>query len=164
VPDDELTRGQQLANDLLDEMDKPKSPEREAYEARKDREDREALERMYIATGQYEPPKMFSKLLALMANAIEQLNPPDGEFPAIEMPLTFKGHKGSLRFSASGKPHLRNIQLSIESESGLSTSSTYLDNGSNAEIVKYLRRPEVVAETIHTAEESIISFARNRLA
>lgn len=164
MPDDDLTRGQQLASDLLDEMDKPKSPEREAYEARKDREDREALERMYIATGQYEPEKLFTRMLAMMADAIELANPPDGEFEAIEMPLKFKGHKGSLRFAASGKPHLRNIQLSIMSESGLSTSSTYLDNGTNAEIVKYLRRPEVVADTIQTAEESIISFARNRLA
>ena len=78
--DDELTRAQRFASDVLDEMDKPKSPEREAYEAHKDREDRDALERMYIATGQYEPTKLFTKLLAMMAETIERLNPPDGEF------------------------------------------------------------------------------------
>ena len=33
-----------------------------------------------------------------------------------------------------------------------------------AELVTYLRRPEVVADTIATADEAIISLARNNLA
>lgn len=165
VPDDDLTSAQQLAKDLLDEMDKPKSPEREAYEARKEREDREALERLYIATGQYPPDQLFAKLLANMVAEIERVDPPEGEFPPIELAFQYKGRKGVLRFGPSpNKPARRYIELSLDSESGLSTSSAMLDTGNNAEIVQYLRKPELVAEMIATAEERIVSLARNRLA
>lgn len=167
MPDDDLTsRAKQFAKDVLDEMDQPISPERAAAQARKEREDAASLERFYIATGQYDDPKeMFAKLLGLMAEAIEQLDPPDGPFETIELALQYKARKGVLRFAASpNKPNRRNIELSIDSESGLSTSSAMLDTGTNAEIVQYLRKPELVAEMIATADEAIVSLARNRLA
>ena len=49
-------------------------------------------------------------------------------------------------------------------ESGLSTSSQWLESGSNAELVAYLRRPDVVAETATTAGELMESLRHNRLA
>jgi hypothetical protein len=159
------SRAKQLAKDVLEEMDKPISPEREAALARKEREDKESLERFYVTTGQATPEEIFKYYLAEMATAIECLNPPDGPFDPIELPLSYKGRKGMLRFAPSpNKAPRRYVELSIDSESGLSTSSAMLDTGTNAEIVTYLRRPELVAEMIETADERIVSLARNRLA
>ncbi len=166
MPDDDLTsRAKQFAKDVLEEMDKPISPERAAALARKEREDAELAERFYISSGQYEGEELFAKLLAIMADAIEKLDPPAGAFDAIELALKYKQRKGVLRFGPSpNKPERRYIELSIDSESGLSTSSAMLDTGTNTEIVTYLRRPELVAEMLATAEERIVSLARNRLA
>ena len=159
-----MTPAQRFARDVLEEMDKPPSAEREAYEAQKEIEDRAEIEKMYIATGQYEPVKLFARLLAIMAETIEKLNPPDGSFDPVELKLCYKGRKGILRFAPSpNKPDRRYVELSIKSESGLSTSSQWLDNGTNAELVKYLRRLEVVGDTIATADEAIVSLARNNL-
>lgn len=163
--DDDLTPAQRFARDVLEEMDKPPSAEREAYEAQKEREDRAATERMYIATGQYEPQKLFTRLLAIMAETIEKLAPAPGPFEPIELELKYKGRRGILRFAPSpGRADRRYVELSINSESNLSTSSQWLDSGTNAELVTYLHRPEVVADTIATADEAIISLARNNLA
>jgi hypothetical protein len=146
-------------------MNKPKTPEREAYEAQKEIEDRAAIERMYIATGQYEPETLFTRLLAIMAEAIERMNPPDGPFEPFELKLCYKGRNGVLRFAPSpNRPGGRYVELSINSASDLSTSSQWLDNGTNAELVQYLRRSGVVADTITVADEAIISLARNNLA
>jgi hypothetical protein len=165
MPDDDLTPAQRFARDVLEEMNKPKSPEREAYEARKELEDCAAIERMYIATGQYAPEKLFDRLLAIMAETIEKLNPPDGPFEPVGLELKYKGRKGVLRFAPSpNKPDRRYVELSINSESGLSTSSQWLDNGTNAELVNYLRRPGAVADAIATADGAILSLARNNLA
>ena len=165
MPDDDLTPAQQFAKDVLEEMNKPPSADREAYEARKELEDRREIEKTYIATGQYEPDKLFTRLLAIMAETIETLNPPDGPFDTVELKLKYKGRRGILRFAPSpNKAHLRYVELSINSESDLSTSSQWLDNGTNAELVRYLRRFDVVADTIATADEAIISLARNNLA
>ncbi len=165
MPDDELTPAQKFAKDVLEEMNKPPSAEREAYEAQKEIEDRAEIEKMYIATGQYEPTKLFTRLLAIMAETIEKLNPPPGPFEPVELELKYKGRRGVLRFAPSpSKAERRYVELSINSETNLSTSSQWLDNGTNAELVTYLRRPEVVADTIATADEAIISLARNNLA
>ena len=165
MPDDELTPAQKFAKDVLEEMNKPPSAEREAYEAQKEIEDRAAIEKMYIATGQYEPTKLFTRLLAIMAETIEKLDPPPGPFEPVELELKYKGRRGVLRFAPSpSKAERRYVELSINSETNLSTSSQWLDNGTNAELVTYLRRPEVVADTIATADEAIISLARNNLA
>jgi hypothetical protein len=163
VPDDD-TAAKQLAKDLLDELDKPTSPEREAYEAQKEREDREALERFYIATGQVAPDQILGRALAELADKIERMNPP-GPFEAVELPFTIKGRKAVLRFAPSPtKPEKRYVELSIQSESGLSTSSQWLENGSNADLVTYLRKPEVIADTLSTVDELVESLSRNRLA
>lgn len=165
MPDDDLTPAQKFAKEVLEEMNKPPTPDREAYEAQKELAARAELEKLSIATGQYEPEELFTRLLALMADTIEALNPPDGPFETIELKLKYKGRRGILRFAPSpNKADRRYIELSINSESGLSTSSQWLDNGSNAELVRYLRRPDVVADTIATADEAIISLARNNLA
>ena len=58
----------------------------------------------------------------------------------------------------------RIIELSVTSESGLSTSSQWLDTGASADLVAYLRRPETIAETIATAEELARSLSSHRLA
>jgi hypothetical protein len=163
--DDDLTPAQRFARDVLEEMDKPPSAEREAYEAQKEIEDRAANERMYIATGQYEPRKLFTRLLAIMAETIEKLDPAPGPFEPIELELKYKGRRGILRFAPSpSRADRRYVELSINSESNLSTLSQWLDSGTNVELVAYLRRPEVVADTIATADEAIISLARNNLA
>jgi hypothetical protein len=162
---DQPDHAQEFARWVLDEMNKPKSPEREAYEAQKEIEDRAAIDRMYIATGQYEPETLLTRLLAIMAEIIERLDPPDGPFEPVELKLMYKGRKGVLRYAPSpNKPDRRYVELSFNTESDISTSSVWLDNGTNAELVKYLRRPEVVADAIRLADEAIISLARNRLA
>lgn len=166
APNRELTtRAQQFAKDVLEEMDKPKSLEREKYEAQKEREDQESIERMYVATGQYEPSQMFTKLIEWMIEAIEQRNPPDGPFEPIEFALQYKRRKGALRFApVPGKPARRYVEISIKTESELSTSSAMFDTGTNAEIVQYLRRPTMAAELIEMADDGIVSLARNELA
>lgn len=165
MPDDDLTPAQRFAKDVLEAMNEPASAERQAYEAHQERAERVELEKLYIATGQVEPTPMFTRLLAIMADTIEALNPPDGPFATVELALRYRGRKGVLRFAASpNKADRRYVELTIFSESGLSTSSQWLDNGSNAELVTYLRRPDVVADTITTADEAIISLARNNLA
>ena len=112
-----------------------------------------------------QPEQVFGRLLAEMADTIERINPPDGPFEPVELPLTIKGRRAVLRFAPSpNKADRRHVELSINSESGLSTSSQLLDNGTNADLVAYLRRPDVVADTIATAEEGIMSLTRNRLA
>jgi len=165
VPDDDTTK--QLAQDLLDELDKPKSPEREAYEIRKEREDREALERFYISTGQAKPQLIIAHVLADLAAAIETANPTENTFEPIEVAFTYQNRKGVLRFIPSPspkKPERRYLELSIKSESGVSTSSAFIDDGTNESIVAYLRKPEVVADTMATIEDLMQSLSRNRLA
>ncbi len=163
-PDDMAARSRQLAKDLLDEMDKPKSPKCEAYEAQKERADREALERFYIATGQITPEQVAQRALAELADTIERMAPTSA-FEPVEVPVTLVGRKDVLRFAPSpSKPDKRYVELSISSESGLSTSSQWLESGTNEELVAYLRRPEVIAETIATAAELAQSLSRNRLA
>src|SRR5512138_2189686 len=120
--DDMAARSRQLAKDSLDEMDKPKSPEREAAEAQKEREDREALERFYIATGQLTPEKVCLRALHELADAIERIDP-KSTFEPIEIPVTMANRRGVLRFAPSpSKADKRYVELSISSESGLSTS------------------------------------------
>jgi hypothetical protein len=163
-PDDMAARSRQLAKDLLDEMDKPKSPKCEAYEAQKERADREALERFYIATGQIKPEQVAQRALTELAEKIERMAPTSA-FEPVEVPVTLVGRKDVLRFAPSpSKPDKRYVELSISSESGLSTSSQWLESGTNEELVAYLRRPEVIAETIATAAELAQSLSRNRLA
>ncbi|MFO0980808.1 MAG: hypothetical protein U1E76_03500 [Planctomycetota bacterium] len=162
--DDMAARSRQLAKDLLDDMDRPKSPEREAYEAQKEREDREALERFYIATGQLKPEQVAQRALVELADTIERIAP-KATFEPVEVPVTLAGRKGVLRFAPSpSKPDKRYVELSISSESGLSTSSQWLESGTNEELAAYLRKPEVIAATIATAEELVQSLSRNRLA
>ncbi len=164
-PDDIAARSRQVAKDLLDEMDKPKSPEREAYEAQKGREDAEALERFYIATGQVKPQQVTQRALVELADRIERAAPTSADFEPIEITLTLVGRKAVIRFSPSpSKPDKRYVELSVSSESGLSTSSQWLDSGSNDDLIAYLRKPEVVADTLVTAEELVQSLSRNRLA
>jgi hypothetical protein len=166
VPDsDDITaRSKQLAKDILDELDKPISKEREEQLAQKEREDREALERFYVATGQIKPEQVIQRALHELADHIERVNPP-GDFEAVEVPFPFKERRAVLRFAPSTtKPAKRVVELSISSESGLSTSSQCLDTGSNAELVAYLRKPEVVADTLATSEELSQSLSSHRLA
>ena len=99
-----------------------------------------------------------------LAETIERMNS-DGPFEPVELKFCYKGRNGILRFAPSpNKPDRRYVELSINTESDLSTSSQWLDNGTNAELVNYLRKPEVVADTIRLADEAIISLARNNLA
>jgi hypothetical protein len=161
---DMAARSKQLAKDLLEQMDEPQSKERAEYEAQKEREDREALERFYVATGQVKPEQIMQRALVELADKIERMNPP-GEFEPVEVPLTLGGRKAVLRFAPSpSKPDKRYVELSIASESGLSTSSQWLDSGTNAELVAYLRKPEVIADTLATSEELAQSLASHRLA
>lgn len=157
-------RSKQLAKDLLDELDKPTSKEREEQLAQKEREDREALEQFYLATGQVTPEQVVQRALHELADAIERLDPA-GEFEPVEVSFAFKDRRAVLRFAPSStRPAKRVIELSMASESGLSTSSQTLDTGSNAELVAYLRRPEVVGETLATSEELAQSLSSYRLA
>ncbi len=158
-------RSRQIAKDLLDELGKPRSAEREAYEAQKEREDREALERFYIATGQVKPEQVAQRALVELADMIERMAPTGATFEPLEVPVTLGGRKAVLRFAPSpSKPDKRYVELSVSSESGLSTSSQWLDSGSSTDLIAYLRRPEVVADTLATAEELAQSLIRNRLA
>jgi hypothetical protein len=161
---DMAARSKQLAKDLLEQMDEPQSKERAEYEAQKEREDHEALERFYVATGQVKPEQVMQRALVELADKIERMNP-RGEFEPVEVPLTLGGRKAILRFAPSpSKPDKRYVELSIASESGLSTSSQWLDSGTNAELVAYLRKPEVIADTLATSEELAQSLASHRLA
>ena len=155
-------RTKQLAKDPLDEMNKPKSAEREAYEGQKEREDREALERFYLATGQVKPEQGAQRALAHLADKIQRMTP-TATFEPVEVPLTLAGRKAVLRFAPSpSKPDKRYVELSVSSESELSTSSQWLESGSNADLIEYLRRPDVVADTPATADELVQSLSRNR--
>ena len=94
-----------------------------------------------------------------MADTIERLAP-EAAFEPVEISVTLAGRKGVLRFAPSpSKPDKRYVELSISSESGLSTSSQWLESGTNEDLVAYLRKPEVVADTIATAEELVESLA-----
>jgi hypothetical protein len=163
VPDDDT---KQLAKDILDELDKPTSPEREAQLAEKERADREALEKFYIATGQIKPEQVMQRALVELADKIERMKAPvSGPFDMLELPIEIKGRKGTLRFAASPrKAENRYVELSIYSESGLSTSSQWLEQGTAEALVAYLRKPEVVADTLTTVDELMLSLSRNRLA
>jgi hypothetical protein len=54
--DDLDARGEQLAKDLLEALDREDDPDRLAYAVQKEREDRAALERFYVRTGQRPAP------------------------------------------------------------------------------------------------------------
>jgi len=154
-------RSKQIAKGVLDDIEHAvpdsKTPEQE-------RADRELLEKFYIATGEVEREQVVGRLLAELADRIERLSPA-GSFAPIEIPLRLDDRRGVLRFAPSpSKPGKRIVELSIASESGLSTSSQWLDTGSNEELVSYLRRPEVVADTLATADELARSLSRHRLA
>ncbi len=155
-----------LAKEILDELDKPTSPEREAQQAEKERRDREALEKFYIDTGQVKPEQVMQRALAALADQIERMNPPaTGPFDTFELPIEVKGRKGTLRFAASPrKAENRYVELSVYSESGQSTSSQWLEQGTAEALVSYLRKPEVVVDTLTTVDELMISLSRNRLA
>ena len=157
-------RSKQLAKDLLDEMDKPKNDEREAYEAQKECEIREALERFYGRTGQVKPD-LPQQAIAELAHRIEQMPPGVMTFEDIEVPLTIAGRKEVLRFAPSpSNPGRRFIELTVWSQSGLSTSSQWLESGSSDDLIAHLRRPEMVADIRSTADGLIQSLNRNRMA
>jgi hypothetical protein len=163
-PNDMAARSRQFAQELLHEMDTPKTPEREVYEAQKAREDREGLEQFYIATGQITPEQVAQRALAELAAQIERMAPTSA-FEPVEVLVTLAGRQGVLRFAPSpSQPDKRYVELSLASESGLSTSSQWLASGTNEELVAALRRPEVIAETLATAVELAQSLSRNRLA
>ena len=104
-----------------------------------------------------------ARLLAELADRIERTA--KGGEPTIELPFDVHDRRATLRFAPSpNKPGKQIIELSVVSESGLSTSSQWLDTGSSADLVAYLRKPETLAETIATAEELARSLSRNRLA
>jgi len=124
----------------------------------------DTLERFYAATGQSTPESVIRRMLAELADKIERLDP-QGTFEAVELPFAFGDRKGLLRFAPhASKADKRSIELAIQSETGLSTSSRFLDHGTNTSLVNYLRKPEVVADTIATAEELMEALSRNRLA
>ena len=84
---------------------------------------------------------------------------PTATFEPVEVPLTLAGRKAVLRFAPSpSKPDKRYVELSVSSESEFSTSSQWLESGSNADLIEYLRRPDVVADTPATADELVQSY------
>jgi len=104
------------------------------------------------------------RLLGEMVDRIRRVAPV-GEFAPIEIPIVLARCHGVLRFAPSpNKPGKRILELSIASESGLSTSSQWLDTGDSDHLIAYLRRPEVVADTLATAHELALSLSRHRLA
>jgi hypothetical protein len=104
-----------------------------------------------------------ARLLAELAERIERL--PVAADATIELDLRVHDRPGVLRFAPSpSRPGKQIIELSITSESGLSTSSQWLDTGASADLVAYLRKPETIAETIATAEELARSLSNHRLA
>lgn len=107
---------------------------------------------------------MVSRLLTELADRIERLDDAANDI-TIELPLSLDSLTGVLRFAPSpSKPNKQIVELSIRSESGLSTSSQWLDTGSRPELVAYLRRPDVIADTLATAHDLGRSLSRHRLA
>ncbi len=111
------------------------------------------------------------RILGEMVQRIENLGRAGGSDDAaavlapIEIPLVLESCHGVLRFAPSpNKPGKWILELSIASESGLSTSSQWLDTGDSDHLIEYLRRPEVVADTLATAHELALSLSRHRLA
>jgi hypothetical protein len=115
---------------------------------------------------EFEPEQVMQRALTELADAIERMTVPlTGPFEPLELPIEIKGRKGTLRFAPSPrKPENRYIEISIYSESGLSTSSQWLEQGTVDRLVAYLRKPEVVDDTLSTADELMLSLSRNRLA
>ncbi len=106
------------------------------------------------------------RALSELADRIERMGPV-ARFDSVDVGLTLAGRRRAiLRFapSPSQPQSKRYVELRVFTESGLSTSSQWLESGSNAELVAYLRRPDVVAETATTARELMESLRRNRLA
>src|SRR6185369_7184592 len=100
------------------------------------------------------------------AYAIEAL-PQDGPFNGIEVEIEgLCGRKAILSMgpSPSNKPFQRYIELTVFTPSGLSKSSQWLESGTNADLVVFLRRESMVAEIGAVAGELVISLQQHRLA
>jgi hypothetical protein len=164
-PDDITAQSRRFAKDILDELDKPKSKGREEQMAQKERDDSEAVEQFYVATGQIKAVQIIARALVELADTLERLDPPDGDFEPIKVVFTLNERKAVLRFapspSESGK---RYVELSLASKSGLSTSSQWLESGTNRHLVAYLRNPKAAADTLATSEELAQSVAIHGLA
>jgi hypothetical protein len=156
-------RGKQFAKDLLDALDRPDSVERQAYEAMKEREDRESLERLYRATGQRKATP--AEAVGILADAIEKI-PPAEPFKPIEIELEMPGvRRTMLRFAASPtKPQKRYVELQVYTPSGISHSSQWMESGTNAELVGFLRRTTMVAEIDALADELAVGLQRHNMA
>lgn len=154
----------EFAQFILKEMDKPKSAERQAYEEQKEAEDRIAIERMYADTGQIKPEEIMAKALRILAEKIEQLNP-SGEFEPIEVSIRIKRRDGALRFAAMPPKYGKNqVELSIQTESGQSTSTQVLELGSTTELIAFLRKPETIAQALATVDDCMLSLERHGFA
>jgi hypothetical protein len=161
-PAETLTRGQQFAPWVLEEMDKPVSPEREAYEARKESEDRECMTHFYRLTRQLKAS--VPEVVCTLAYKLKGL-PPEGPFPDVVVDVEgLCGRKATLALVASDSPHLRAIVLTVSTPSGLSTSSVWLTCGTNREVAEFLKRESLVGEIGAAAEDGVVSLERNRLA
>ncbi len=164
LPDDQpiegLSKAQQFAHDVLEEMDKPMSKEREEYEAKKEREDQIGYLQLYLKTGQITPEEIVEQAVAKLIREIEKLGPLE-KFDKIEVPLLIANRAAALRYTPSTslkRLHLRYIELAVWEGSCL---STYLDTGAHEEMLQFLRRPTIVAEVLKTGDEAIISLERD---
>ncbi len=165
MPDSDHSNAQRLAKEILDELDKPTSKEREEQMAQKERDDSMTLQEFYVVSGQIKQEQLVQRVLLELADKIERLDPPDGVFEQVEIVFAMNHRKAVLRFAPSpSRPAKRYVELSVATESGLSTSSQWLESGTNAHLALYLRKPEVVAATIATGEELKQSLAMHRLA
>lgn len=158
----ELTRGQELAQWVLEEMNKPVSPERKTYEAQKALEDRESMTHFYRLTRQLKAT--VAEAVSTLAYKLKEM-PAVGPFEDLVVDVTgLYGRKATLSLGASNSPHLRAVVLTVFTPSELSKSSTWLTCGTNEELAAYLQRETLVAEIGAATEEAIISMERNRSA
>ncbi len=160
------TRSKRLAQDILDELDRPISNERAAQLARKEEEDRASLERFYVTSGQAEPEAILARRLTELVDAIERADPPrTGTFAPIEMSFPMPGRRAALRFAASpSKAERRYVELSVGTPSGISTSSSWLDIGTHDDLLAWLRTSEALAAAVRAFAGALESLERNRLA
>jgi hypothetical protein len=157
-PIEGLSKAQQFAHDVLEEMDKPMSKEREEYEARKEQEDRIGYLQLYLKTGQITAEEIVEQAVTKLIREIEKLGPLE-KFDKIEVPLLVANQKAALLYTPSTSAknlHRRYVQLAVWTKS---CQTTFLDTGTHEEMLAYLRRPTIVAEVIKTGRDSIISDA-----
>jgi hypothetical protein len=100
-----------------------------------------------------------------LARAIERL-PAAGAFDSIATEVLVADHRTQLRCAPSpSNPQARRfVEVCVRSPSGLSTSSQWLDSGSNEELAALLRWPETPGEIERIVRELIESRQRNRMA